>query len=229
MTQPNISIIIPAHNEENYIRKTLHSIKNQVYQNYEVIVVANGCTDRTEEIVRKRVNDKVKLFSMSQAHVSRARNYGADKSEGEVLLFLDADTCLNIDSLQKINQHFTEKYSIATTLVNPDNKKFQYLMNLKNFHNLTGIYKGCSGALICRKSDFMEVDGYNHEIVVKEHRKLTKKLLKRGRYICINTSVTTSMRRFNNWGLIKAGFFWTKQLLRDKFGNLSKSDYEKIR
>ena len=225
----NISIIIPAHNEENYIRKTLHSIKNQTYQDYEVIVIANGCTDKTEEIIMKRSNDKVKLFSMSQAHVSRARNYGADKAEGKILLFLDADTCLDIDSLQKINQHFTENYSIATTLVKSDNKKFQFLMNLKNFHNKTGLYKGCSGALICRKEDFNVVNGYNSDIVVKEHRKLTQKLLKSGKYVCINTNVTTSMRRFNDWGLIKVGSFWMKQLVKDKFGDLTKSDYEKIR
>ena len=50
---PKISIIIPAHNEENYIKKTLHSIKQQTYQNYEAIVVSNGCTDKTEEIVNK--------------------------------------------------------------------------------------------------------------------------------------------------------------------------------
>ena len=55
---PKISIIIPAHNEENYIRKTLHSIKNQTYQIYETVVVANGCTDGTEDLVKKRTNDK---------------------------------------------------------------------------------------------------------------------------------------------------------------------------
>ena len=226
---PDISIIIPAHNEENYIRKTLHSIKNQTYQNFEIIVVANGCTDKTEEIVRKRSNDKLKLFSMSQAHVSRARNYGADKAEGNFLLFLDADTSLDVNSLKKINQNFTEKHSVATTLVNPDNKKFKFLMNLKNFHNKTGLYKGCSGVLICKKEDFEEVNGYNPEIVVKEHRKLTKKLLRKGKYLCVNTVVTTSMRRYDHWGLIKSGSFWAKQLFKDKFGDLTKSDYEKIR
>jgi len=225
----SISIVIPAHNEENYIRKTLHSIKNQTYQDYEIIIIANGCTDKTEEIIKRRVNDKIKLFSMTKAHVSRARNYGADKAVGKILLFLDADTCLDENSLKKVNQEFKEKYSVATTLVNPDNKKFQFLMNLKNFHNKTGLYKGCSGELICRKKDFQEVNGYDPKLIVKEHRKLTKRLLDKGKYLCINTNVTTSMRRYNDWGLAKAGIFWIKQLCKDKFGDLTKSDYEKIR
>ena len=45
---PAFSIIIPAHNEEKYLQKTLDSIKSQTLQDYEIIIVTNGCTDKTE-------------------------------------------------------------------------------------------------------------------------------------------------------------------------------------
>ncbi|MBU0457331.1 MAG: glycosyltransferase [Nanoarchaeota archaeon] len=230
---PKFSIIIPAHNEEEYIKKTLHSIKNQTYQNYETIVVTNGCTDKTEEIVKKRLNDKTKHLSLSKANVCIARNSGAFEAQGEIFLFLDADTTLEDDSLQKINEQFSSEYSVATTKVLPDsdNLKYRLAMKFKNLYNSTNIYNGCSGALICRKEDFNNVKGYNPEIIVKEHRKLIIELKNKTgkKFKCIDTNVTTSMRRFKKWGLTKATIFWIKQWMNNYLGDLKKSDYEKVR
>ena len=229
---PKISIIIPAHNEENYIKKTLHSIKQQTYQNYEAIVVSNGCTDSTEEIVNKRTNDKLKHFSVTEANVSKARNFGAKFAYGENLLFLDADTTLEEDSLQKIKDNFTEKHVVATTKVQPEEKKFKFkfAMGFKNLYHSTNLYHGCSGALICRKDDFNAVKGYP-EIIVKEHRKLIINLKRHTNknFKCLDTNVTTSMRRFKQWGLTKATTFWIKEWAKNYFSDLKDSDYEKIR
>jgi glycosyltransferase involved in cell wall biosynthesis len=229
---PKISIIIPAHNEENYIKRTLHSIKQQTYQNYEAIVVSNGCTDKTEDIVNKRANEKLKHFSISEANVSKARNFGAKFAYGDILLFLDADTTLEEDSLQKIKDQFTEQFSVATTRSDADDKKFRFslLMTLKNFYNSTGLYQSCSGALICNKADFDKVNGYP-ELVVKEHRKLVVNIKKSTgkEFKYINTNATTSMRRFKQWGISKAALFWLQQWWNNFFGDLKKSEYEKIR
>ncbi len=228
---PHISIIIPAHNEENYIRQTLHSIKNQTYQDFEVIVVTNGCTDKTEEILKKRENERVKHFSLPTANVSRARNHGASKAEGELLLFLDADTLLVHDALQKMNEEFSPEYTVATTSVVPDDPTLPFIlaMRFKSFNLKSGLYKGCSGALLCRHTDFDALNGYDSELVVREHRKLILKLLERGKYKCIDTSVTTSMRRLKNWGLAKVSYFWLQQFIKDKTGRLQSSVYEKVR
>ena len=228
----DISVIIPAHNEENYIRQTLHSLKLQTFQNFETIVVANGCTDMTEEIVKKRSNDKLKLLKISKPNVSRARNHGASKAQGNILVFLDADTLLDNDALHQIKTTFTKNYSIATTKVRPDTtvNKFRLHMNLKNLANKTGIYKGwVSGALICHKNYFDQVQGYDHQRIIREHRNLILKLLEYGKFTLINTYATTSMRRFQNWGLMKASLFWIKHTLKDNFGDISKSEYENIR
>ena len=229
---PKISVIIPAHNEENYIKKTLHSIKQQTYQNYEAIVVSNGCTDSTEEIVNKRANEKLKHFSISEANVSKARNHGVKFAYGEILLFLDADTTLKEDSLQKIKDSFTEEYAVATTKVQPEEKKmkFNFAMGFKNLYHSTNLYHGCSGALICRKEDFNAVNGYP-EIIVKEHRKLIINLKRHTNknFKCVNTNVTTSMRRFKQWGLTKATVFWIKEWAKNYYSDLKDSDYEKIR
>lgn len=227
---PLISIIIPAHNEEKYIEKTLESVQRQTFSDYEVVVVANGCTDRTKEIVRKFKDERINLVSLSIANVSRARNYGASKSSGEIFVFLDADTELEEDLvLEKIKEEFTEDYSIATTKVVPDSPEWKYklAMQFKNIYNYWGIYHGCSGVLICRRSQFDIVNGYDPEIIVKEHRFLTDKLKCLGKYTCLNTTVKTSMRRLEKWGLWGSTKFWIKQWF--KFGVLEDVSYERVR
>ena len=229
--EPDISIIIPAYNEAKYIRETLHSIKNQTYQNYEIIVVANGCTDATEEILKKRENDRVRHLSLPKANVSVARNAGALNAKGNLLLFLDADTKLAPDSLHTIKQQFTDQYAVATTKVLPDSDQLKYklAMMLKNVYNSTRLYQGCSGALICRKDAFQKVNGYPPDLVVREHRKLIIELKKQGKYGCMDTYVTTSMRRFQQWGLGKTVAFWTRQWVKDRLSTLPGSKYETIR
>jgi len=84
-----VSIIIPARNEEQFITNTLRSLKNQTYKNHEVIVVINDSSDRTEEIARKYAD---KVFTLSEKGAGNARNYGAKKANGDIILFIDADT-----------------------------------------------------------------------------------------------------------------------------------------
>ncbi len=226
-----ISVIVPAYNEESYIKQTLHSLKEQTYQNFETIIVTNGCTDKTEEMVKRKIGPRVKHLSMPVANVSRARNHGASNAQGEVLVFLDADTTLAPNALQLVNQRFIQKNAVATLIGKPDNKKltYQFLLGLKNTYNRLKLYEGCSGILICRKKDFDQVNGYDHELKVREHRKLTLKLKQLGSYTTINAVATTSMRRFDSWGVGKIISFWTKQWIKDKLSDLKSSEYEKVR
>ena len=228
---PAFSIIIPAHNEENYLQKTVDSIKSQTLQDYEVILVTNGCTDKTEEIAKKNTNTKIRHLSLPKPNVSVARNAGALNAQSETLLFLDADTQLAADSLEKIKEDFTEEYAVATTLAKPDSQKLSHRLavSFKNLYHYLNLYQGCSGALICRKKDFHAVGGYNPEIIVREHRKLALTLQEQGKFTCINTKVTTSMRRYQQWGLFKVAWFWTKKWFQDRSGKLKESKYEIIR
>lgn len=228
---PQISVIIPAYNEEKYITPTLDALQKQTFQDYEIIVVANGCTDTTEQILKKKNSEKIRHLSLPQANVSVARNAGALNAQGDILAFVDADTQLAEDSLQKIKEEFTSEYSVATTKAAPNlqNWKFELHQMTKNILHQSHLYQGCSGVLVCRKKDFHAVDGYPPTIVVKEHRKLILKLKEKGKYKYINTTAITSMRRFEQWGLGKSFFFWVKQWAKDKTKGLQGSTYEMVR
>jgi len=228
---PQISVIIPAHNEENYLNKTLDTLRQQNFLDYETIIVCNGCTDQTEAVAQNYLNQTTKIFNLPEANVCKARNLGAAKASSSLVFFLDADCLLKPTALQKIIKSFTEKYSVATTFTKPDlpDLKYQIALGFKNIHNYLRLYKGCSGALVCRREQFLSVGGYPPEIIIKEHKILTEKLKKFGKYKTIPTAVTTSMRRFQNWGLTKAAGFWVKAWFKKKFSKLEDSKYEVVR
>ncbi len=89
-TVPTVSVIIPAHNEEEYIRDCLESITRQTYPSHllEILVVDNNSTDRTQKIANEF---GVTILEKSDGLVGSVRNFGARQSTGEILVFLDAD------------------------------------------------------------------------------------------------------------------------------------------
>lgn len=88
MERPRFSIIIPAFNSENYIRKALDSVDEQRFKNYELIVVCDSCHDRTVSIA-KRYTDLV--YEVEFGNDGPTRNYGIEHANGEYILFLDDD------------------------------------------------------------------------------------------------------------------------------------------
>src|SRR5207302_5709497 len=112
-----ISVVIPAHNEERYLRKTLEALHRQNYGWYEVIVVANGCTDHTAEVARNRCH---RLIVLSQKSLGVSRNLGARMARGELLVFLDADTLLEPMTLRRIATDFMEQHAAGTIRGWPD-------------------------------------------------------------------------------------------------------------
>lgn len=82
------SIIIPNYNKEEYVRETLESIFNQTYKNFEVIVVDDGSTDKSIEIIKEF---DIKLFHTNRKRAGGARNIGIDNATGDYIIFLDSD------------------------------------------------------------------------------------------------------------------------------------------
>jgi glycosyltransferase involved in cell wall biosynthesis len=95
-----VSVIIAAYNEESCIDDCLRTICQQTHPSYEVIVVDDGSTDRTPDIVRKYNN--VKLISQPHKGPGVARNNGVAHSRGEILVFVDADMTFHPDFLTKL-------------------------------------------------------------------------------------------------------------------------------
>jgi len=98
------SIIIPLYNKQNHIRRAVNSATLQSINDFEVIVVDDGSTDDSAEIVRQINHPRVKLIQQKNAGVSAARNTGIKHAQGQYIAFLDADDAYKVDFLGEINQ-----------------------------------------------------------------------------------------------------------------------------
>ena len=95
--QAKISVLIPAHNSANTIVEALESIKNQTYQNWEIVLINDGSRDETEEVLRRYLgNTKLSLKYLKQSHHNyfQAIRYGMKYAKGEIIFVLDADKIL---------------------------------------------------------------------------------------------------------------------------------------
>jgi glycosyltransferase involved in cell wall biosynthesis len=96
--RPFISVIIPLFNKENHIFRSLDSVLNQEFCDFEILVVDDGSTDNSNQVVRNFDDKRIRLINKSNGGVSSARNLGILKSKGEYLFFLDADDVILMNS-----------------------------------------------------------------------------------------------------------------------------------
>lgn len=104
MNNYKVSIIIPCYNSEKFIQKTIHSVINQKYTNWECIIINDGSQDNTEFIAKKAIQDDSRLSIISQKNsgLSVSRNIGINNANGDFIYFLDADDLLNENSIQNL-------------------------------------------------------------------------------------------------------------------------------
>ena len=99
-----VSVIIPVYNRENHISKCLNSVLNQSLEDYEIIVIDDGSTDGSMQIVSEISKDykNIKMISQKNSGVSIARNRGIKEASGEFLIFVDSDDTLSVDALKSL-------------------------------------------------------------------------------------------------------------------------------
>ncbi|MEM9507402.1 MAG: glycosyltransferase [Cyanobacteria bacterium P01_E01_bin.35] len=94
-----ISVVIPTYNAEKTILTTVNSVLQQTYQDLEIIVINDGSSDRTEEILATIKDSRLKVYTFANEGLSQARNRGIDLATGDYISFLDADDCWKEDKL----------------------------------------------------------------------------------------------------------------------------------
>lgn len=95
-----VSVIIPAYNAESHIEKAIKSLMNQTFKNIEIIVVNDGSTDKTKEVLEKF--NQIKVITQLNKGSSQARKVGYEVSSGEYIMFLDSDDFIDLDYIEKM-------------------------------------------------------------------------------------------------------------------------------
>lgn len=114
MNNDLVSIIVPIYNAAEYLQDLLDSVKKQIFDNYELILVNDGSTDNSEKICidNTKTNHKIKYFKKENTGVSDTRNYGIEKSTGKYICFIDADDILDKNYLNDL-VYSIDKYDLS--------------------------------------------------------------------------------------------------------------------
>lgn len=97
---PKISVIIPLYNKEKIVERSVNSVLNQSFQDFELIIVDDGSTDNSFDIVNKIKDNRIRLIRQENGGPAKARNTGAKRACGEWIVFLDADDELLPEALE---------------------------------------------------------------------------------------------------------------------------------
>ena len=101
MIKDLVSVIIPTYNRAHLIKRSAQSVLNQTYSNLELIIVDDGSTDNTEEVVKSIDDNRVIYIKQPNQGACAARNNGIDHAQGEFIAFQDSDDVWHEDKLEK--------------------------------------------------------------------------------------------------------------------------------
>lgn len=185
--QLKASIIIPVFNEQNVVEDCINSLSKQHFQNFEIIIIDDGSTDKTLEVLSefKIKNSKCKILKQNHSGPGKARNLGASIADGEILVFVDADMEFDRDFLKRLVEPIVKKEVIGTF------SKEEYLLNKKNrwarFWNINlgrspekmhkGNYPDTQPVFrAILKSEFLKVGGFDEKLGYTDDWSLSRRI-----------------------------------------------------
>lgn len=138
MINTAVSIIMPAYNAENFISESIESVIGQTYANWELIIVDDGSTDNTRNVVHSYINQdsRIHYFFQENARQAKARNTGIKNSKGDIIAFLDAD---DLWLPQKLELSLKEFYNGEQDVLFTDAYIFNNSTQLSDYENLPNI------------------------------------------------------------------------------------------
>jgi len=222
---PSISVIIPTLNEEKSIERCLISVRNQTISDFELILSDGESDDETVEISRRHVD---KIILSSNRGIGAQQNLGAKFAEGDVLVFIHADTVVGESLLEEISEAMNKGYiggGCVVKTVGEDykcklfDKTIKVINIILNHFNII-----CTGeVLFFRKNVFMKNDGFRD--VFFEDADVLLRTRNDGRLKLLNSTVVTSGRRFGESFWKRMIFEWVPYAFLTLFGRPRKMKY----
>ncbi|MDT0552272.1 glycosyltransferase [Urechidicola vernalis] len=165
MKNPLVSIIIPCFNVTEFIEESVQSALNQDYSNIEIIIVDDGSTEDVHSVVKQFLTESVSFFKKENGGLASARNFGIDKSNGELILPLDSDDKIHETYVSKAVNIFTQRSEVSLVYSKAalfGAEKGEWKMGDYSFkHLLLDNMIFCSA--IFKKEKFLNVGKYNEK------------------------------------------------------------------
>ena len=231
----DISIIVPIYNAEKYLNKCIDSLVNQTKKELEFILVNDGSTDSSEDIIKSYKDKRIKYFKNKNQGIGKTRNFGIDKATGKYLMFLDSDDYLDINACEKLyNKAIKEKsdlvvfdfYRVEDTLKEVTINNFKSSSLKENPNLLLDINLGPCNKLIKRELIDKSNTRFNEELkyedtpfvteIIKNANKISK-LNEYLHYYVIHSNSETTVRDERVFDIIKIIDIIRNQYTNEKY------------
>lgn len=182
------SVVIPLYNKEKQIKRTLDTVLNQSYINFEIVIVNDGSTDKSAEVVRGINDTRIRLIDQKNGGVSAARNRGIKESKNKWIAFLDADDLWEKTKLDEIanvvikNQEIEWLVTGCKTLKGNETRNFLYKNNGFLEDALDDLWNGLyihTSSVVVKRENFIEDNNllFSEGISHSEDREVWYKLM----------------------------------------------------
>ncbi|MDR2472051.1 MAG: glycosyltransferase family 2 protein [Tannerella sp.] len=172
MKYPLVSVIIPVYNMSEYVSETLDSVLSSDYPEMEIVVVDDGSTDNSADIIKSYAekSNKIKLFEQPNKGVSAARNYAIQLSQGEYILPVDADDLISENYIREAVKILTDNPQIK--VVSCEVEQFGERAGIIHYPKFSYRLLARKNMIVCssmfRKSDWAKTGGFCEEEIFRE-------------------------------------------------------------
>jgi glycosyltransferase involved in cell wall biosynthesis len=167
---PYFSIIIPTYNRSNSLIKLLHTFLNQTYTNFEIIIIDDGSTDNTEELIKQMSDERIYYYKKNNGGVSSARNFGLKKANAKIINFFDSDDLAYSNHLQLAFNFFETHPNAQTVIFDHDWGNEEQT----NFKKITNSYKNPNKEIL--KQNFISTNALFIEKKIADNLSFNEKL-----------------------------------------------------
>jgi glycosyltransferase involved in cell wall biosynthesis len=173
--EPLVSVVIPAYNGAAFIERTLKSVSSQTYRNLEIIVVNDGSTDNTPDVVTAcaATEPRLSMVTIPNGGVARARNHGISIAKGELIAFVDADDLWHPIKIAEqvramagsVGAQFGASYTLHRVIDQNDGILWASRSDICSgpilARHFTGKFVGNGSTLLVRRSAIIDVGGFD--------------------------------------------------------------------
>lgn len=228
---PFFSVIIPLYNKANFIAKTLKSVQDQSFNDFEVIVVNDGSTDKSLDIVEQIQDDRIQIINQDNLGASSARNRGVKQANAKWIALLDADDIWfknhleelyitiqklkNVDIVSnayqiKLNSNYTKTPTYSKNISN----QITYINNYFEYSYIDPLF--WTSSIGFKKSCFTQINGFDETLKTGEDLDLIIRFILKNFTLAYNPKVTLLYKRYTKGNLSSSCTLIEKQKYIDK-------------
>lgn len=245
MEKDKISIIVPVFNLENYIENCIKSLIEQTYKNIEIILVDDGSTDNSAEVLDKysKLDKRIKIIHKNNEGVSKARNIGLNESQGKYITFVDGDDTVDENYVEFLYRSMIDNKADISICGHRDIKNENIIFETKDYIKLsnnvealkmlfeTNYFSTTIWAKMYKRELFKE-NRFDETVAVAEDLDLLYRVFEKAKVIYINTKEKHYNTLIRNGSASRKGYNqnWKKAVeVAEKIVNNTKDKFPDIK